>query len=288
MIRQPAEAKATALSLLADRPAPPDPDWWLVFGVFMASAVLAGSVLWRSWRGWRKPASFPVAKDGRMPLPGLDACWKFSDSWAANATVVTAIFTGLFGAGDITTALLGDEADDVLLVGPVAAAVAVGLAGLSPMLLQGLREDFAAVTEVKGQPLPDDVSTGILVTPRALCLAALFTLTATIGQLGVLVWALMQTGFGHDLVFITAGAASVVLILWYGYRATQQNLTAGASLPTSEDGTSVAVVERPSVRASTEATDRDVEGPIAGTPVVVRVVVAAAPTARERRPGGIL
>ena len=154
-------------------------------------------------------------REMRQPLPGLAATWSFNDSWATNATAVTAVFTGLFGTEDVATAMLGKQATGVLALALVAAATAVGLAGLSPMVLQAMRDDSLSVTR------------------WGLFAAALCTLTATGGQLVAIVVALLDTPLRTYAVI--AGIVGGVLLLVYGWRSTRQNLVAGAKPPATAD-----------------------------------------------------
>lgn len=197
---------AAAGSKAAKTPAPP-PDWhmlmWFVYAGLVALIVVGGTVLfWVSGRhGPRRSL--------RMSLPGLTASWSFTDSWASNATVVTALFTAVFGSKDVTTLILGkQQTTQVLTVVMVAAAIAVGLAGLGPMVLQALRNET------------------VEVTPLGLLFAGTLTLTATAGELAVVVLSLRHTPVGSWWVY-GAGLAGAALLVWYAVVATLQNLRTG-------------------------------------------------------------
>lgn len=206
------------------------PKWAVVAGIFGFAAVMSAIVLLLAWLGWRAPTTYPASRDFRMGLPALEASWKFSDSWAANATVVTAAFAGLFGTENVTNALFGDGTDELLAVALVSAAAAVGLVGVSPMVLQGLREWFPKEpSEDEGQPPTDALSPGLHVTPRGLCFAGFLTLTGTLGQLGSLAYGLMESSFGNKYLIVLVAGGAGALILWYAMKGTRQNLTTGAT-----------------------------------------------------------
>ena len=134
----------------------------------------------------------------------------------------------------MTTALLGDDATNLLAVAVVSAAVALGLVGVSPMVLQTCRERIGPKTAkngTAGDPLTQDMVEGLYVTPLALILAALFTLTGTVGQLATLFYAVIETDFGTDIALFIIGVVALALVLVYAYAATRQNLTTGATLP---------------------------------------------------------
>jgi hypothetical protein len=208
----------------------PHPNWWLLLA-FPLAAVVALIVVGVTYLVWSRKAA---ARCRTMYLPGLDAKWTFKDSWAANATVVGAAFTGVFGTTDVTTALLGDEATNVLAIAVVAAAVAVGLAGVGPMVLQALRREFKQLPE--GITLP----VGFYVTPLGLIAAAVCTLAGIGGQLAVLVLALKDTHLWADGAMLGVGAAGLLLLGWYSATATFQNLETGETPPPAETKTTTA------------------------------------------------
>ncbi len=268
-------AGTASFDLHAEPPAAPDPNWVVVMLIYVVSALVSALVLAVAWLAWPQDLLRRV-NSIRMPLPGLDADWKFSDSWAANATVVTALFAGLFGAKEVTTALLGDGADTLLAIALVSAAVSVGLVGLSPMLLQGLRvrsdgEDAKADGEAR--KLTGDLPAGLYVTPRGLLVAAFCTLTATAGQLSSLLYAVMDTDFGDDVLLAAVGAVGWIALVWYAFHATQQNLTTGAALPPPPE---------PAAGLGEEVAN------LGYTPSPATVVVVSAPAPAPRRPSGML
>lgn len=274
----------TTFELHANPPASPKPNWWMVALAYIGAAIGSGVVLLVAWNKWVAPESRSHAKSLNMSLPSLGASWKFADSWAANATVLTALFTGLFGAKEVTTALLGDDATDVLAITLVSAAVSVGLVALSPMLLQASKAKFAteqAPKDPDGKPLTDDIEAAYYITPRAVLLAAFCTLTATAGQLATILYAVAATDFGDDWVFIVTGVLAAVALIWYAWAATDQNLTAGATMPPAEEPQPPTTTLVPLPQAAgtrLEAASRPEEQ-------LVAVVLPAAPRV-PRRAGG--
>ena len=241
-----------------------------------------------TYRTWAAPPERAGEKKLSMPLPGLDSSWKFSDSWAANATVVTALFTGLFGAKEVTTALLGEGTSDLLAVALVSAAVSVGLAGLSPMVLQALRTRTPKIPEKKdadGNPITAETPAGLYVTPLGLLLAAFLTITATGGQLAALLYALAKTEFGSDWAILIIGLSAGLLLFWYAAAATDQNLTTGATLAPPTPPAPVA--QASAVELPAGVADRAF-APGAGPVIAVLTPAAATPTVPPSRPSGVL
>lgn len=240
-------AGASTFELHATPPTEPDPDWDALVEAYLYAAAAVFLLLLLAWVRWRtSKIDEKIPTQPRkllMSLHGLDADWKFSDSWASNATVVTALFTGIFGSKEVTKALLGDGTDDLLAMALVSAAVSVGLAGLSPMVLQASRKRWEAA-----QPSPEaakqgtqdpqetvklagDIPPGLYVTPLSLLAAAFLTLTATVGQLATVGYALSKTEFSDAAPLIGFGVIASLLIAWYAVTATRQNLITGAALP---------------------------------------------------------
>lgn len=170
-------------------------------------------------RPWPKPT---------YPLAGLESSWTFKESWASNATVIAAAFTGVLGATDVADTILGEEsAKSVLAISAVATAVALGLAGTAPMLLQMCRT-WTRKSEV---------------TPLGIGLAGVLTIAATGGELGVLVSSAGETeaakGWAIDLwgplpevpILKATLVLGLVLLAVYAFTATQQNFRAGVPEP---------------------------------------------------------
>jgi hypothetical protein len=182
---------------------------WKPLWAFVVAGVLGGLLVLAAWGTLTDKPRF---KD---PLPGLSTTWKFQDSWASNATVVAGLFAGLFGATDVTKALLGDQSKQVLTVVTVTVALAAGLATLAPMVLQGFRDT--------------DTS---LATALGVVVAATFTLGATVGEVWVITFTVWNdtTTLHHLWIWFAAGAGTL-LVGWYAWRSTQQSLTAGKTTP---------------------------------------------------------
>jgi hypothetical protein len=210
------------------------PDWGEVGVIYLVAFVTSTVVLVGAFFSWTEPVERAGERRMRMSLPGLAASWKFSDSWAANVTVITAIFTGLFGADKVATELLGSEAaKSVLAIAIVSAAISVGLTGTGPMLLQALRGEFAErPPNMDGAGKPTTVATppGFYITPVGLLSAAVVTLTATSGQLATILIAVLETDFGDDKILVAIGIVAGMTLLGYAVATTRQTLTVGATL----------------------------------------------------------
>ena len=289
-------AGSATFDLHADPPKTPDPNWIAVLVIYGVAAVVSALVLAYAWGSWTKPVTSPT-KNFTMVLPALDANWKFSDSWAANATVVTAVFTGVFGAKEVTNALLGeDSATNLLAVALVSAALALGLVGVSPMVLQGFRRRIDDAEDAVQPPAPRPavkaIPAGLYVTPRALVFAAFFTLTGTVGQLSSLLFALMRTDFGSDILMGILGGIAAVLIFWYAIKATDQNLTTGAAPPVADPPTGgktiTITLPAPGGRRDLHVEVDADEDQVAEEQRVVTVTVPAESSSTESRPSGII
>jgi hypothetical protein len=302
------DAGAETFRMHAKPPATSDPNWPAILTIYALVGVVSTCLLGAVWSLWEKKhipegnSDNPPNKGGQpgmpqskvvMTLPGLDAAWKFADSWAANATVVTAVFTGVFGAKEIVTALLGDAGKTLITTATVAAAISVGLAGVSPMLLQSLRRRVSKRDEVGAGAADDpklaEVPAGLYVTPLGLLVAGTLTLTATGGQLGVILYELSKTDFWHWWASIVAGIVAAALLIWYAIAATSQNLTTGATRalakPKSEDEDAAVAARIERLRA---AAVRNVAADDVRIVVVPLSVPAPVPAAEVARPAAIL
>jgi hypothetical protein len=259
--------------LTADAPKSADPNWLFLLS-FLGAAAVAGLVLWRRYKTRTSPAN--RAKTKSMSLPGLAPTWTFKDSWAANATVITAAFTGLFGTKEVTTSLLGDDATNVLASALVSAAISIGLAGLSPMILQALRHQFAK-EDLDGDKT---IQAGLYVTPLGLLIAGVITPRSTGGQLAVVVFSLLSTDFLADWTIIVAGFLAAALLIWYAWKSTQQNLDTGAQPPEPEAKTPTPEQTR------TMLDQAGLAG--AGQPPTLVPVMINVPERRPVRPAAIL
>ena len=195
-----------------------------------------------------------------MPLPGLDATWKFADGWATNATVLTTLVTAVFGADKVTEALLGEgETPDVLAVSLVVSALSLGLVGLSPMIVQVLRRRCPGMpaTKDQGKAVTGSVPSGLYVTSAGLLVGAVVTLTATFGQLASILLAVLDTDFATDGFIQAIGVISGLVLLGYAVVSTHQNLTTGATPPPPEKTTATPQTRRTvhHVRRELEASD---------------------------------
>lgn len=158
------------------------------------------------------PAASPSPKGVDRPLPGLPNTWSFKDSWASVITLVTALFSGLFGASEVLKAIVGGaDTTTPLATISVAGAIALGLVGLSTLLLQGLRTRAGENTVI-----------GLLV-------ASVVTLCATGGQLGVIVSVALNFTFPPVVHWglLVAGIVAAIVLALYACRSTLYNLRFG-------------------------------------------------------------
>ncbi len=310
------DANDETFTMHATPPASSDPNWAAILAIYaIVGVVVAGLlvVVWRSWSSDIPPGNDdnpkpdgvaagvtdpPASNKVVMTLPGLDASWKFADSWAANATVVTALFTALFGAKDLLTDLLGDSGKTLMTTAAIAAALSVGLAGISPMLLQslrkrGLKRPEVATGDADGSQWAE-VPAGLYVTPRGLLVAGALTLTATSGQLGVILYQLVEVEFWPWWASVVSGSAAAILLMWYAMVATRQNLTTGAirALAKAEedpdDGKAEAAAERKVARLRAAAVRQGFAADDVRVVIVPTAVSPSAPAAEAAKPAAIL
>jgi hypothetical protein len=196
------------------------PDW-SVFLYFAWSAIVGLILVLIAYRTWDKVSTedpaHPKPKWGDG-LPGLSSSWSFQDSWASNATVVAALFAGLFNATDVTTTLLGDEAKNVTTVVAVAVAFGVGLTTLAPLVLQACRT-------------VDDS----LPTMRGIVAAGTLTLAGTGGELWVTIITVHNTKAMNHGWLLLAGIVGSALIAVYAITTTWQSISTGVIDPNAED-----------------------------------------------------
>lgn len=162
-------------------------------------------------------------------LPGIEATWKFGDSWSSNVTVAGTALAGLFAASNILTPILGKSADQAVAVIAVASAAAVFLAGVAPLVLSATMSDYHASPSTPGgksEAPRSSISVGGLV------IAAAFTLVGTGSQLAVV--AHEVDGLGIDVLSplaIPVACALGALILVYAVRSLEARLKSGVVPP---------------------------------------------------------
>ena len=216
-------------TLTTKPPDEPNPAWLGLLG-FVGTAVIGALVIgltYRTWDGKPAPASTPAgsAADTTEPtstsnllggLPGLPATWSFKESWATNATVIAAAFTGVIGVSDIADTLFADDADDVVALVAVGSAIAIGLVGAAPMTLQMLRNKAGEAT------------------PLGIIVAGIVTVSATGGELIAAIVAALNAGLGGTVgswALVVAGTLALIVLGAYSSRATIQNLRTGVTPP---------------------------------------------------------
>lgn len=218
------EGKTVALTLAvgdssflvsAERPKAADPDWGLM--VFFLWSLLGGlGVVVTGWASYKLiKLKLPGQPAGEWvswlrPLPGLGAKWSFQESWASNVTLVTAVFTGLFGTADLLKSVTGEDTPGVLSVITIGSALAVALVGVAPLVLQAVRDDRSQVLVV-----------GLLVS-------AMIAVGAAGGLVIVIALSVSSLVTGTTQVVLSTGMV-VALLLLAGYAVTsvRQNLIKG-------------------------------------------------------------
>jgi hypothetical protein len=211
------KAGDTSFPVTAKPEAAPHPVW-STLQVFLWTplvglvAVLAGFGWFRGW-----PGPVPKAKSEvwfTAPLPQLGANWSFKDSWASNVTLVSAVFTGLFGTSDLLKSITGGEAPSAFAVITLASAIGLALIGVAPLVLQTLRDGESQVL-VCGLLISGAIAVGAsggLVIAIARSVSSLVTGTAQVA--------------------VTVGAViGCVLLLAYAATSVRQNLITGLTPP---------------------------------------------------------
>ncbi|GIG56092.1 hypothetical protein Lfu02_04640 [Longispora fulva] len=185
-------------------------NFWIGLGVG-AAGVLLGYVFWHG--------------NPLRPMPGLaNAKWDFKESWATNTTVITALFTGIFGTTGVLEAILGAKPPSTFSVIIVASAIAVGAVGAAPILLNTLRRRVPPTPGKTGDAPLQPTAIGLM-------LSAFVTISATAGQLAVLVFAARTLELGGPVKnwILGLGFAGWALLVGYTGVTLVNNLTAGAS-----------------------------------------------------------
>lgn len=214
-------AGARSFSVAATPSAGAQPDWTLLWWFLGAAVIAVVPAIWAFlvWKCgtrqvWKCLSQDTPSRKLKTALPGLDASWSFKDSWASTATVIAAAFTGVFGQSDVLKAIFGDDTTPVLALATVASAIALGLVGAAPLLLQAARTAESQVT-VWG-----------------LLSAAVLTLAATGGELAVIALGARELDLGGFETFLPElGLIGGILLVFYAYRSLGQNLVTGSKKP---------------------------------------------------------
>lgn len=198
-----------------------DPEWALLwtFAWTLGAGIVAVLLGWAGFRT-NPPVDLDVKPRVRFgtPLPYLGATWSFKDSWAANVTLVSAVFTGLFGSSELLTAATGDEAKSTVALITIASAIGVALVGLGPLILQAARSDKA------------EVYAGGLFASAAVAVGASGGLALVI----VRAVSPLVDGLASRLLW-TAALLGLLLLAVYAVTSVRQNLTTGLTKPASEE-----------------------------------------------------
>jgi hypothetical protein len=136
-------------------------------------------------------------------LPDLDKDWSWDDSFATNAGLAAALFTGIFGSTDVINAVLGeDEGKNLAAVATVEAAITAAIIGLGPVILT-----VVGTFTTKNQ-----------TTVAAVDLAAMAVITANGGFIIAMSNVIADSPLGKNLPSATVIAviAMVVLCIYSG------------------------------------------------------------------------
>lgn len=197
-----------------------DPNWALLWTFIWAvgAGIILVAVGWISFLA-KPPAALSNGNNvgPSTPLPYLGATWSFKDSWAANVTLVSAVFSGIFGSSDLLKSVTGAEAPSTLAVITIASAIGVALVGLGPLVLQALRNDKSEV--IAG----------------ALFLSASIAVGAAGGLVLIIIRSVDNVVSGSANPFLWGGGVlALVLLAAYAITSVRQNLILGLTEPKPE------------------------------------------------------
>ncbi|MGY1754373.1 hypothetical protein [Blastococcus sp. SYSU D01042] len=149
-------------------------------------------------------------------LPGITADWSFTDTWASNAGLATALFTGLFAATDPLEIVLGTDSSQAQSTIVIASALAAGLIGAAPLLLVICKRRF----EKEGGVARHNTIGGVLA-------ASWVVITASTGLVLAAAAAL-----DRPWPWVIAVAVCLLLLV-YSWKSVPQTLALG-SFPVAE------------------------------------------------------
>ncbi|MDX6600998.1 MAG: hypothetical protein QOF13_200 [Solirubrobacterales bacterium] len=236
------------------------PDWqqlWAFAGAFLLVALALAAFYFGGWKPDVPEGHPPDGGKRRLDqrLGSLDATWKFGDNWATNVTTAGALLTGLFGA-TTAKAFLGEEAESLVALATVGAAIALAFVSAAPILALATKS-YRTVDAKKNKKVraPEAFTVG-----GVLCAAAV-VLTGAIGQLWVVAYTASELDLGSDgwLVWVAFGIA-VLLLGTYTRRTLRDTL---------ERGTAAAPAEKPEVE-------------IVAAKLIVKAIAAATKPAPEQ------
>lgn len=240
-VRHATIESSTLTFSVAAEPSPKFGALWAFFWGFLPAlgGVGLGYLTWRRHPGGNPPRAAQDARqrsssaaapeqpaDGTWPppttlgssLPGLANDWKFSDNWAANIGLGSALFTGVFSTSGAAEQVLGEDSSAQLAVLTVAAALSAALVGCGPLMLVIWKRRYSDRYGVA----KEHTIVGVLA-------AATLVLTATFG--------LIITGASviGSAPAICAAAAASLLLLVYAWKSVPQTLAEGSFEPQEED-----------------------------------------------------
>jgi hypothetical protein len=197
--------------------------WWflLVFPVLALAAVIFGPI-------WGDK----LVKGDKTDLV-MESTWSFKDSWAGNVTVLGGLLTGIFGTSEVVKALLGKEADTLIALAIVGAAMAAALIAAGPVILSATKNEESDQYTVRG-----------------MALAASVTVAGGFGELLIVTVTAFHMDLGRvwkALIVLAAGAGAWLLWIYY-IRSVRTMAARYAATPKGPDEVSVAAILPPGAR----------------------------------------
>lgn len=205
-------------------------------------AAWVSAVLKSVWRNITRPPR----------LPYLDKTFSFKDSWAGNVTIIGGILTGVFGAGSVVKSLLGKDADSIIALATVGAAISVAFIAAGPIVMLSTKA-------------------GKEFTFFGLLIAAAVTLSGAAGQLVVVSVVASKLDFGGahvpGLGWIL-GITGTSLLALYSVRSIHEIVQDGVTPPQLGDSDAVkaAKLVAAALRAATPVANTTFDIDVANPP----------------------
>lgn len=221
---------AASLSVVPDEPKV-EPEWNRLLEGFGVGLVISLFLVGYGWNRWRRKASCKTGP--RQRLEYIESTWSLKENWATDVSAVAAVFTGFFGTAELVKAYAGAQGEAMLAVSTIAAAIALALVGLTPIVLQGTKSYW-----------DEDGSSKSSFTVGGVMLGVLLVLTSVFGQL----WALYNVGVKFDLgvsdfVIAIPFALAGVMLMAYAVRSLTELLKQGSTEPPTPPPTPDPVAE---------------------------------------------
>jgi hypothetical protein len=195
------------------------PEWnrlWQGFG----GGLIAGFILVLcAWVWWKRGDGGKPGEKRRLEY--IKATWSIKENWATDVSAVAAVFTGFFGTTELVKAYAGAAGEAMLAVSTVAAAIALALVGLTPIVLQATKSYWTK----DGTPVSSFTTYGVLS-------GVMLVLASVFGQL----WVIYNTGIKFDLgvselVLAIPFAIAALLLCYYAVTSLRALLVEGTTKP---------------------------------------------------------